>query len=213
VRSNITADVLIIGAGAGGAAVAGALAAGRRRVTILDAGPSRDSWPCGHVRNIDPTEDGLAAFAKRLDEFLVWPSLADSAPPGLAGAKIAHGVGGMFGLWTCNCPWPHPDELPPWDDHATWDAYIRRAHSLLNVQDDLVPAAYAKPNCLAAWLRDRPPLSTAATTRSRRSTEYGLPIHAGLLPASMVNQKTADLGIPNRFNLNSSRSSGLTANT
>jgi choline dehydrogenase-like flavoprotein len=136
VRSNITTDVLIIGSGAGGAAVAGALAAGGRRVTILEAGPPRDSWPLGHARNLDPTEDGLAAFARRLDEFLVWPSLADSAPPGLAGAKIAHGVGGMFGLWTCNCPWPHPDELPPWDDHATWDAYIRRAHAVLNVQED-----------------------------------------------------------------------------
>jgi hypothetical protein len=32
-----------------------------------------------------------------------------------------------------------------------------------------------------------------------------LPIHAGLLPASMVNQKQADLGIPNRFNLTPSR--------
>ncbi len=73
----------------GGAAVAGALAAGGRLVTILEAGRRRDSWPLGHARNIDPTEGGLPAFAKRLDEFLVWPSFAASAPAGLAGAKIA----------------------------------------------------------------------------------------------------------------------------
>jgi hypothetical protein len=34
----------------------------------------------------------------------------------------------------------------------------------------------------AAWRRDIRPFSTAETTRSRRSTEYGRPIHAGLLP-------------------------------
>ena len=134
--ASLETEVLIVGAGAGGAAVAGALAAGGCRVTVLEAGPSRDSWPLGHARNIDPTENGLASFAKRLDEFLVWPSFAKSAPPGLAGAKIAHGVGGMLGLWTCNCPWPHPDELPPWDDHEVWEAYIRRAHALLNVQEN-----------------------------------------------------------------------------
>jgi choline dehydrogenase-like flavoprotein len=136
VTSSIETDVLVVGAGAGGAAVAGALAAGGCHVIVLEAGPPRDGWPLGHARNIDPTENGLAAFAKRLDEFLVWPSFAKSAPPGLAGAKIAHGVGGMFGLWTCNCPWPHPDELPPWDDRTVWLAYIRRAHALLNVQED-----------------------------------------------------------------------------
>jgi hypothetical protein len=43
--------------------------------------------------------------------------------------------------------------------------------------------AEATPNCAAAWWQDRPLLSTAATTRSRRSIEYGLPIHAGLPPS------------------------------
>jgi hypothetical protein len=39
------------------------------------------------------------------------------------------------------------------------------------------------PNCFAARLQDMPPVLTAATTRSRRSKEYGLPIHAGHLPS------------------------------
>lgn len=134
--ADLVTDVVIVGAGAGGAAVAGALAAAGRRVTILEAGPARDAWPLGHIRNIDPTERGLASFAKRLDEFLVWPSFATEAPRGLSGAKVAHGVGGMLGLWTCNCPWPHPDELPPWDDYVVWQQYIRRAHTLLCVRED-----------------------------------------------------------------------------
>jgi len=45
------------------------------------------------------------------------------------------------------------------------------------------------PNCAAAWWQDRPPLSTAATTRSRRSIEYGLPIHTGLHPSQHVESE------------------------
>src|ERR1700741_1806599 len=46
------------------------------------------------------------------------------------------------------------------------------------------------PNCFAAWLHDSPPVSTAATTRLRRSREYGLPIHAGLHPPQHGGSET-----------------------
>ena len=45
------------------------------------------------------------------------------------------------------------------------------------------------PNWAAARCRDRPPLMTALTTRSRRSSEYGRPIHAGLLPSQHVESE------------------------
>jgi hypothetical protein len=50
----------------------------------------------------------------------------------------------------------------------------------------LMAVLIATPNCLAAWLRNIPPL-IAPTTRFQRASEYGAPIHAGLLPATMVN--------------------------
>jgi hypothetical protein len=45
----------------------------------------------------------------------------------------------------------------------------------------LIAELGATPNLAAARLRDMPSTSTAATTRSRRSNEAGLPIHADLL--------------------------------
>src|SRR5258708_39296784 len=70
----------------------------------------------------------------------------------------------------------------------------------------LIAELGATPNRAAARLRDIPSVSTAATTRSRRSNEHGLPIRAGLLPASTLNQNTTDLGIL-RFRSISTRSS------
>src|SRR5262249_29947309 len=48
----------------------------------------------------------------------------------------------------------------------------------------------------AAWLQDRPPRSTASTTRCRRSIEYAFAIHAGLLPSQQVESDHAPLGNP-----------------
>src|SRR4051794_35389904 len=59
----------------------------------------------------------------------------------------------------------------------------------------LIAVLIATPNCLAALLRDIPPL-IAATTRSRRSREYGAPIHAGLLPSQHGESEMRRFGNP-----------------
>jgi hypothetical protein len=50
----------------------------------------------------------------------------------------------------------------------------------------------ATPNRRAA-ARQLTPLSTAASARDQRSIDDGLPIHAGLYPASTVNQISASV--------------------
>jgi hypothetical protein len=60
----------------------------------------------------------------------------------------------------------------------------------------------ATPNCLAASLQDNPPVKTAATTRFRRSSEYGLPIHAGLQPSQHGESETARFGNPKSIQAN-----------
>src|SRR5712691_5764960 len=51
------------------------------------------------------------------------------------------------------------------------------------------------PHCSAASGMVAPP-SIAATTRLRRSSEYGFAIHAGLLPVGSLNHIRAGMGIP-----------------
>jgi hypothetical protein len=58
-------------------------------------------------------------------------------------------------------------------------------------QVDLEPDVIELLADTALRRRDRPPSSTAATTRSRRSREYGRPIHAGLLPSQQVESETS----------------------
>src|SRR5260370_41499336 len=51
------------------------------------------------------------------------------------------------------------------------------------------------PHCSAASGMVAP-LSIAATTRLRKSSEYGFAIHAGLLPVASLNHIRASMGIP-----------------
>ena len=126
-------EVIVIGSGAGGATVAGGLARAGVRVTIIEAGPQRAGSPGSHVRNVDPGESGMVAYAEAINQHLVYPSEGKRPIPGLAGFKVAYGVGGMFAFWTNNCPRPHPAELPDWIDNADWSHYLDRACNLLGV--------------------------------------------------------------------------------
>ena len=62
-----------------------------------------------------------------------------------------------------------------------------------------ITLAALTPKRAAACRRDKPP-STTATARSRRSTDNGWAMHAGLpSPARSLNQTRTDSGIPQRF--------------
>ena len=64
-------EVVVIGSGAGGATVAGGLARAGVRVTVIEAGAQRGSPPGTHVRNVDPSESGIDAYAEALNQHLV----------------------------------------------------------------------------------------------------------------------------------------------
>src|SRR4051794_1032337 len=121
-----SADVIVVGSGAGGSTVAGGLAREGFRVILIEAGPQTTAPIGTHARNSEPGEAGTDAFASVLDRQLIFPSHADRAIPGLPGYKVAHGIGGMFAMWTNNCPRPHRDELPVWSKAGDWEAYLDR---------------------------------------------------------------------------------------
>lgn len=129
-----TADVLVVGSGAGGAAVAGELARQGVRVIMVEAGPAGSGE---HVRNADSSVDGGAKFASRLNEMFVPPSRQASRLPRLPGLVGIHGVGGMLVGWTHNCPPPDWSELPSWIDREAFSALLSRTNNLLEVRADL----------------------------------------------------------------------------
>ncbi len=71
-----------------------------------------------------------------------------------------------------------------------------------------ITVAASTPNRRAA-ARQLIPSSTPANARDLKSIDNGLPIHAGLHPASTLNQITAPVGIPLRLVAGGNRSKGL----
>mgnify|MGYP005853072371 CR=1 FL=1 len=143
------AEVIVVGSGAGGAAVAGELAARGVPVLVVEAGPHAVEPLGGHVRNALPRERDLPEMGRRLAEGLVNPSLARDTDPKLRDLKVAHTVGGMFAYWTCNCPDPHPDERAPWFDAAEWDGLLARVRRLLGVGTSLGDGSVRQRNIVA----------------------------------------------------------------
>src|SRR4051794_3869531 len=127
-------DVVVVGSGGAGALAAGELARAGARVVVVEAGPHTLDE---HVRNADPTEAGLDAFAAYLGENLVAHGWAAAPPAGLPGFSGIHAVGGMLNVWTSNCPAPDASELAPWIGAAEWDALLERARRALHVDATL----------------------------------------------------------------------------
>jgi choline dehydrogenase-like flavoprotein len=127
------ANAIVVGAGAGGAAVAGELLRAGKRVIMLEAGPSRQPQALDHARNDDPSDAGLERFGDKLAQALVYPSNAPTASDVLVDFKTVHETGGMMGYWTCNCPTPHAAELAPGIGETQWLSLLNRARQLLHV--------------------------------------------------------------------------------
>lgn len=130
-------QVLVIGSGAGGAAVAGELMRRGKEVLMVEAGPRKTDPLGSHIRNRDPSEAGLPRFNESLGEALVFASNGAGEGPAFKDLKVIHSVGGMFSFWTCNCPTPHPAERAPWIAEGEWETLLDRARGLLGVSYDL----------------------------------------------------------------------------
>jgi choline dehydrogenase-like flavoprotein len=135
--NGVETQVVVIGSGAGGAAVAGELCRHFIPTIVVEAGP-QCTLPFGsHVRNCDPSEGGLSQYDDALSGALTFPSGGAGAGSAFKDFKVIHGVGGMLSYWTCNCPTPHKTERAPWITDAEWDPILDRARTLLGVGYDL----------------------------------------------------------------------------
>lgn len=129
----LTADIVVVGSGAGGGAVAGELWRAGFDVLVLEAGGDRFPGGVVHSRNLHPSvaEDPLSGAI--IDREWVFPCGAAEPLTGFPGYKVSHGLGGMTSLWTGNCPTPLESEV-----HGPWarrnlTRYLGRARELLSV--------------------------------------------------------------------------------
>ena len=60
IKNRLETDIVVVGSGAGGAAIAGELARNGRTTLIVEAGPKRTDPPGSHVRNNTPSEKKLS---------------------------------------------------------------------------------------------------------------------------------------------------------
>jgi choline dehydrogenase-like flavoprotein len=133
----VETQVVVIGSGAGGAAVAGELCRHRIPTIVVEAG-AQHTRPLGsHIRNRDPSEKGLLQYNDALNGALTFPSGGAGSGSAFKDFKVIHAVGGMLSYWTCNCPTPHVAERVPWISDAEWDSILDRARTLLGVGYDL----------------------------------------------------------------------------
>jgi choline dehydrogenase-like flavoprotein len=134
---GVETQVVVVGSGAGGAAVAGELCRHRIPTIVVEAGPQCTRPLGSHVRNRDPSEEGLLQYNDALNRALTFPSGGAGSGSAFKDFKVIHAVGGMLSYWTCNCPTPHVDERAPWITDAEWDSILDRARTLLGVGYDL----------------------------------------------------------------------------
>lgn len=131
---KIKADVVVVGSGAGGSAVAGELAAHGVNVVVLEAGSQKLSPLGTHVRTVYSSEADLSKVGDVIySEMLTNPSLSEEPFTQIPNLKVCHTTGGMFALWMGNCPMPDDSELPDFMPRADWQTYFDRAEKLMHI--------------------------------------------------------------------------------
>lgn len=128
------ASVVVVGAGAGGCAVAGELARGGLDVLLVEAGPRLTPRLGQSLRNDFLAEDDQERYASLLEQTLV-PHAGEHTPiAALPGQRGVHAVGGMLIAWTNNCPEPHPAlERESAVSADQWRPLLERARRILCV--------------------------------------------------------------------------------
>ncbi|WP_413810785.1 GMC oxidoreductase [Streptomyces sp. OE57] len=146
--SQLSADVVVIGTGAGGSAAAGALRRQGADILMIEAGNAHSQHAGRHLRNDLPDDDFYSkAFG------MLAPHAGSGEPMrGLPGVGGIHAVGGMMIAWSHAVPRPHVDV--EWDGTFPKDELERHladAEALLGATDDL----YGSGNPRQQWVAQR----------------------------------------------------------
>jgi pyranose oxidase len=135
-------DVVVVGSGPVGTAVARELADLRPtlRLLVLEAGPMIGEPPGGHVKNIvdaGARNAALATLTRGADPVpggtAARPGTALIGSPAMPNAAISTNVGGMGAHWTAACPRPGDDEVPDFINQEVFADALTRAEELLAV--------------------------------------------------------------------------------
>jgi choline dehydrogenase-like flavoprotein len=126
-------DVVVVGSGPLGAAVARRLAEHGRRVLILEQGPAISDPPGSHVRNAPQFRTDPDAYLKVAISHLAYFD-TNVGRDKLPGAAVTNARGGQGVIWTNLCP--RGDA--PWAalTETDWDNYYGIAEHYLGVQAD-----------------------------------------------------------------------------
>lgn len=158
--NNSDFDVVIVGSGPAGSAVAREIhdLNPAARVLMLEAGPQLSDPPGRHLRTIvDEVQRKLAQrYAQGPDQydfppmigppvssggrvpqrpglFLLGETAVHPGEDGMPAAAMASGVGGMGAQWSCACPAPGGSEVIDFLPKDEFDADFARAHELFSV--------------------------------------------------------------------------------
>jgi len=171
-----TADVVIVGTGAGSAAVAGAARRKGLSVIMIEAGAAVTPQPGIHMRNVmtDPE------FNRKAMEFLLPHAGGDIPVAGLPGTRGIHAVGGMMIAWSHAVPRPQfPAE---WDGpvpEATLSRYLDEAERLLWATDELYGDGGSRQKWVAARLAEQDGLQSRVVPIAARRDSLGGVEYAG----------------------------------
>jgi choline dehydrogenase-like flavoprotein len=143
----LSADVAVVGSGAGGAAVAGELRRAGATVILLEAGGIPDLPLGSHVHTRFPREDQLEfEYGPAVWSQLTAPQGSAYPIPGIAGARSAHGVGGLLSYWSHMCARP---------DYASEGEQVVPQQEMESLWDDAMRLLWADTSIEAEGVRQR----------------------------------------------------------
>lgn len=149
----MNADVVVVGSGAGGSAVAGELARQGAKVLLVEAGGEVAPRPSWQGRNKAPAERDLEAYGQFLESVLGLYAETEPSPRDLPGSVVVHALGGVMTAWTHNCPSPSPTLEPVVGvAEESLRAALDRASRLLSVSSQVTDGGLRQERLLARAL-------------------------------------------------------------
>lgn len=174
-NARMTADVVIVGSGAGSAAVAGSLRRAGADVIMVEAGRALTGRMGQHLRN---TQDDDAFNQQAFG--LLTPHAGGSRPvQGLPGARGIHAVGGMLTAWSHQVPRPSAAEVDGPIPPDKLSSYLARAEKLFWANDSLDGDGSGRQQWIQQRLKQELALDTRRVVVAARRTDDGKTEYAG----------------------------------